>query len=566
MKVIAVIEADLDVTPLGTRSRLGCELGGVTILRRTVERVRRATLIDAVHVLCPVAQYEKCAALLDGTGAKLHRLDADPPPWRALVQASRKWSLDGWRGGVGGATWFDEYVSAPTIAGLLQITDADADAVLGVSPAAPFFDPALADRMIEHHKRTGRDVRLAFTQAPPGIAGILLDASLVRELVDKNIPIGWLFSYKPDTPQKDLIFEDCCCEVPVSVRHASGRLIADTDRAFERIADLFAAEPDPDLETTGRWLIERDATHVESVPREVEIELTTDDPYPDALLRPRGARLGRTGAIDPGVVERIVECVSRYDDALIMLGGFGDPLRHPRFADVLRAVRGTTASGDDDGRRSRGAYGLAVRSCGVDLSEAAIDAMIEYGVDVFSLTLDAWSPDLYRELQTPGAAAIDSPAAASLESVLAKLDLFTDARKRRGRVTPLLVPELTKALENVQELDDFFDGWIRRTGAVGVHGYNHYARGLVDRSVTPMAPAARTACRRIKTRCLVLADGSVTMCDQDYAGAHILGNVRDQSLAEIWQGADLARIRAAHESGAFNATPMCANCEEWHRP
>ena len=65
---------------------------------------------------------------------------------------------------------------------------------------------------------------------------------------------------------------------------------------------------------------------------------------------------------------------------------------------------------------------------------------------------------------------------------------------------------------------------------------------------------------------LVLADGSVTMCDQDYAGAHILGNVRDQSLAEIWQGADLARIRAAHESGAFNATPMCADCEEWHRP
>ena len=39
MKVIAVLQADLEVTPLGTRSRLADVLAGVPILRRTVERV-----------------------------------------------------------------------------------------------------------------------------------------------------------------------------------------------------------------------------------------------------------------------------------------------------------------------------------------------------------------------------------------------------------------------------------------------------------------------------------------------------------------------------------------------
>ncbi len=38
MKVIAAIQADLESTPIGTRSRLADELGGVPILRRTVER------------------------------------------------------------------------------------------------------------------------------------------------------------------------------------------------------------------------------------------------------------------------------------------------------------------------------------------------------------------------------------------------------------------------------------------------------------------------------------------------------------------------------------------------
>ena len=72
------------------------------VIAVTVGRGRGETPIEVVHVLCPVAQDEKCAALLNGTGAKLHRLDADPPPWRAPVQASRTWAVDGLPGGVGG--------------------------------------------------------------------------------------------------------------------------------------------------------------------------------------------------------------------------------------------------------------------------------------------------------------------------------------------------------------------------------------------------------------------------------------------------------------------------------
>ena len=121
---------------------------------------------------------------------------APPAPWAALVQTARKWSLDGWRGGIGGTTSFDEFTDSRLIAGVFR--ECAADEVLSVPPAAPLFDPELAARMIEHKHTTDEEVRMVFSQAPPGLAGVVLDAALVHELAGKNSPIGWTFSYQPD--------------------------------------------------------------------------------------------------------------------------------------------------------------------------------------------------------------------------------------------------------------------------------------------------------------------------------------------------------------------------------
>ena len=90
MRVIAGVQADLEVTPIGTRSRLAEELEGVTILRRTVERVRQAQAVEAVYVLCPAPQLGRCQSLLAETGVVVQAHEAKPAPWGPLVQTARK--------------------------------------------------------------------------------------------------------------------------------------------------------------------------------------------------------------------------------------------------------------------------------------------------------------------------------------------------------------------------------------------------------------------------------------------------------------------------------------------
>ena len=587
MKVIATLQADLEMTPLGTRSRLVDDLHGIPVLRRTVEGLRRTKLLQGVYVLSPAEQAQRCVSLLGGTGAVVRPFDAPPPPWASLVQAARKWSLNGWRGGLGGTTSFDEYTDCRLIAELLKTVEADA--VLSVPPGAVLVDPQLADRMIEQGLSFQNQARLTFTQAPPGITGVLLEKSIIHELVEKNTPLGWVLNYRPDDPRKDLIFQPCCMEIPAELRQATGRVIADTRRATETIEAILRDDDETDAVAIGRRLLEHDTAGLEPIPREVEIELTTDDPYPETLLRPRGRRVPRRGPIDPAVIEQVMGDMAHYDDSLVVLGGFGDPLRHPDLPSVLEALRPRA-------KDRPCVYGLAVRTAAVDLDDERIEMLIAHEVDVLHVMIDAWTAELYGRLQSP-----EDPAAANLDDVIERLGRVTRMCQGRKSVRPIVVPDMTKARENVHELDDFHDGWLRRVGAVTLTGHSHYGGQCQDRSVISMAPSAREPCRRIRWRGMILADGTVALCDQDFQGRHAVGRIGPPSrgeirltgaavealrcpptplgwergdserarpsgsLAEIWQGEALTRIRQAHLAQRFDSTPLCAACDEWHR-
>ncbi len=183
---------------------------------------------------------------------------------------------------------------------------------------------------------------------------------------------------------------------------------------------------------------------------------------------------------------------------------------------------------------------------------------MECGVDVVCVTLDAWSNELYASLQSP-----DGDVNADLESVLGRIDHFRQMRETHQKVKPIVVPEMTKMSDNVHELESFYDGWLGRSGAVTISGFSHCARQFEDRAVINMAPPSRFACRRIANRCLVLANGQVTTCDQDLAGRQIVGNLMESSLEEVWMGEAFQRIRNAHNHGDFDSLALCQSCDDW---
>lgn len=542
MRTIGVVDADLEATPLGTTSRQAEDLAGVPVLRRTVERVCRAGRLDEVHVTCPADQADRCRALLSELDARVRPVEADPPAYRGLIRTARKWSLDGWRGGLGGANVLDEYGHGAVVASLAE--GASAEAVWVCSGAAAVVDPEFIDGMVGHFADTARQMRFTFAPVAPGLVGTVFESGLVSELSEQHVPAGWLLAYKPDAPQMDLAFKDCCYPSPEPMRHAAGRLIVDTRRAAEAVAELLERHPEPDGETAGRWLLERARRYVPPLPREVEIELTTADQLPETPLRPRGSRVPQRGPIDLDIVAKVSGELGAYDDSLVVLGGFGEPLLHPDFEEVCRILA------------EAGIYGVAVRTNGLALSDEINQTLMRHRVDVVTVLLDAWSNELYGQLY-PGA---------NFQALAQGIDRLSEARVAANQVEPLIAPQITKSRQTVGELDAFFDGWIRKVGCAVIEGFSHYAGQIEDWGVMDMSPPTRRPCRRLRSRCLVLADGRVPLCDQDFQGLTAVGDLASSTLEELWQSQDMRTARQRHDEGDHAALALCEACREWHRP
>src|SRR5690606_2920435 len=126
----------------------------------------------------------------------------------------------------------------------------------------------------------------------------------------------------------------------------------------------------------------------------------------------------------------------------------------------------------------------------------------------------------------------------------------------------LVVPSMIKARETLDDMESFVDRWQQKLGMYLLSGASHYAQQRPARAVTSMTPPGREPCRRVFSRIVVLADGAVTTCDQDYAGKQVVGSLGDSTLRDLWNAPALAAIRA----GAHEACALCPRCDEWHRP
>jgi radical SAM protein with 4Fe4S-binding SPASM domain len=179
-----------------------------------------------------------------------------------------------------------------------------------------------------------------------------------------------------------------------------------------------------------------------------------------------------------------------------------------------------------------------------DLIENNAEALSR--VDVVSVNLPAITPQTY-------AAMMGVDAYGRVIENLKRL-----ISKRRG--TPIIVPTFVKCRENLAEMEQWYDYWLRAIGAAVIT-----APRDADRACADMTPPKRRPCFRIDSRMTILSDGTVASCEQDVRGAQTVGNIHEESISEIWQNR-FEPLRADHVHHRFENRPLCANCIHWHRP
>jgi len=73
-------------------------------------------------------------------------------------------------------------------------------------------------------------------------------------------------------------------------------------------------------------------------------------------------------------------------------------------------------------------------------------------------------------------------------------------------------------------------------------------------------PAPRTPCQRLWNVLIIHFNGDVVPCCIDYQGEHVLGNIYEHTLHEIWEGIQFQKFLNLHLKGEWNTIPMCQSC------
>lgn len=547
MKIAAAVFCDFNEAPLGLPSRLMSDLNGRRVIGHTLRRVSRIEGVAHRYLICRAAHADAAARVLAEAelADAFELLPTDPGvrPRAGLTRAARRWSIETWRGHPLGLTWYDEYIDPNVVAAVLGGRDDDAWLCVDGHQAA--LDVELADAMIRHMLEYKEEAPYVFSQAPPGLSGVLLSRVAVGDLLRLETPFGLLLSYRPEIATNDPVTASVCYHVPPILEQTAARVVPDTVRSMELLSRaLSELGDDVGAAVLCAWYARPENGRAGDLPVEVEIELTTDDPLPDTILRPRGRRVPRRRLADLAALERLAAELTRYDDRLVVLGGHGDPLQHPAFPDACRILR------------RAGVLGLAVATPLVELSDAALTAFFEAPVDVVEVLVDAHCAETYRRVHGRDA----------FDAVRANVERIDALRVERHSPQPIVVGSLTRHADTLSDLEPFYEQWIRTTGAAVLRGYSQYGGLLPSDTLLPTMPTVRAPCRRLASRLTLSADGSTPPCMQDVPGAASMGDWTSDTLASIWGGPVLGELRNRHERLDLAGVAPCQNCQEWSRP
>jgi len=105
------------------------------------------------------------------------------------------------------------------------------------------------------------------------------------------------------------------------------------------------------------------------------------------------------------------------------------------------------------------------------------------------------------------------------------------------------------------EQQDFLDYWngIREGCALITELYNHPHENQTESLNLP--------CKKVSNEAFIYAKGSVHLCPWDFNNKSVIGNVKDDSIVNIWNGHLYNKYRKLLAEGKRDQIELCSRCD-----
>ncbi len=361
---------------------------------------------------------------------------------RPGIAAARLFSRTTWRGGIANITCHDENFLPEAIHEVMCARDWRA-ALLGGADWS-LVDPQLCDDAIDRWTEATGNL-LAFSQAPPGLCGCVIDRTLLDQWRgSKNLgvlgAIGGMLGYHPRRPTPDPIAQRACAAIDPRIRDAHARFIVDDHRAAALIEEF----SEDALTWSALEVINRANAAAPCSPHHYVIELCAGRPK-HGVVAPWATGVSEDWKTTPRErIESILQAIgAARNDAIVTFTGVGDPLTHPDIIDLISFAK------------QCGVAGAHVRTP-LHTDRTMLDALLKSPLDVLSVDLFANTAATYEKLT----------GVEGFRAALENIDRLIQSRAGTPPdAMPWIVPHITRCESTIDEIEGFYDKWLIVLGA-----------------------------------------------------------------------------------------------------
>lgn len=182
----------------------------------------------------------------------------------------------------------------------------------------------------------------------------------------------------------------------------------------------------------------------------------------------------------------------------------------------------------------------------VEKAELAMEA----GLSVLKFSLDAMDDEEIKKIRGNRADYSES---------IQKINKIIDIKKQRGFET-LLVPcmiALGNTEEDKKKHQRFLNFWKEKDVFAYIKSQDNRWHFENDKDLSNQSHYAKQYCEYPWTSTTVMAEGNVVPCTQISNNEIVLGNVKNKSLEDIWNGQEYQEFRKMHISGNFPKGHKC---------
>ncbi|MFH0986887.1 MAG: radical SAM/SPASM domain-containing protein [Candidatus Micrarchaeota archaeon] len=246
------------------------------------------------------------------------------------------------------------------------------------------------------------------------------------------------------------------------------------------------------------------------------------------------------------IFKRVIDQCKEHT-RFLTLNNMGEPLLNPNLSEMIKYAK------------SKGVK-VGFSSNAVVLDEKNAKMLIEAGLDTLLISFDGLDAKTYESIRVGG----------KFEEVKKNVINFLKLRREMNSKNPHTIVQMIKMKKTEGGEEEYKKFWedagadivlIKPFGTWGgqVKGVETLAK---DEQKLFDPNRNRKPCQWLWRNMLVLNNGDVTVCCQDYNGKYVVGNMMKNTLDEIWNGPKMQTIRKQHISGQFN-NGLCDNCRDW---